>query len=141
MLTTVPERHDDYRTSRDGPLDITFSIAAPPTYSIWATMDESPNPSYDVFREHSAVLLIAIQDPEVLAWELFAEKIISSTVRDAATNTMHRTDVRTSSLLAAVAAKIAASPGTFDVFLSVLAKRASMAELCERMRAAYGKEN
>ena len=100
---------------------------------------ESFNPAYETFRKYSADLLTVIQDPEVLAWELYAQNIISPAVRDAANNTMHERGGRTSKLLAAVDSQIAADPGAFDTFLSMLAKRPSMSELCERMRDAYGK--
>ena len=100
---------------------------------------ESFNPAYKTFRKHSADLLTVIQDPEVLAWELYAQNIISSSVRDAANNTMHGRCKRTSDLLAAVDSRISVDPETFDVFLSVLAKQPSMSDLCERMKNVYSK--
>ena len=48
-----------------------------------ATGGENFNPAYEAFRTHSANLLTVIQNPEVLAWELYAENIISTAVRDA----------------------------------------------------------
>ena len=96
-------------------------------------------PAYETFRKHSADLLTVIQDPEVLAWELYAQNIISSSVRDAANNTMHRKCKRTSDLLAAVDSRISVDPETFDVFLSVLAKQPSMSDLCERTKNVYSK--
>ena len=100
---------------------------------------ENFNPAHEAFRKHSANLLVVIQDSEVLAWELYAENIITSTVRDAANNMMHERGKRTSDLLAAVDSRIVADPGAFDVFLSVLAKRPSMSDLCGRMKGAYCK--
>ena len=100
---------------------------------------ESFNPAYETFRKHSADLLTAIQDPEVLAWELYAEGIISAAVRDAAVYVMHEKGARTSNLLAAVESQIKVDPGTFDVFLSVLVKRPSMSYLCGRMKDTYRK--
>ena len=100
---------------------------------------ENLNPAHKAFHKHSADLLMVIQDPEVLAWELYAENIISATVRDAANNTMHERRKRTSDLLAAVDSQIAVDPRAFDVFLSVLAKRSSMSDLCRKMRDAYSK--
>ena len=97
---------------------------------------ENFNPAYEAFRKHSADLLTAIQDPEVLVWDLYAESIIPPAVRDAATNTMHERGKRTSDLLAAVDSRISVDPGTFDVFLSVLAKRPSLSDLCQRIRDA-----
>ena len=97
------------------------------------------NPAYKAFRKHSADLLMVIQDPEVLAWELYAESVITPAVRDAATNTMHERGKRTSDLLAAVDSRIVVDPGAFDMFLYVLAKRPSMSNLCGRMKDTYSK--
>ena len=99
------------------------------------------NPAYETFRKHSADLLTVIQDPEVLAWELYAEKIIPAAVRDAAAYVMHERGMRTSNLLIAVESRIKVDPGTFNKFLSVLAKRPAMSDLCRRMMDAYGKSN
>ena len=107
-----------------------------------ATSDrENFNHAYKSFRKHSADLLIAIQDPEVLAWELYAENIIPAAARDAANNMMHEKGQRTSYLLAAVDSRIAVDPGAFDVFLSVFAKRPSMSNLCERVKDTYRKSS
>ena len=102
--------------------------------------EENFNPAHETFRKHSADLLTVIQDPEVLAWELYAENIISPAVRDAAVYVMHEKGARTSNLLMAVESQIAVDPGVFDVFLSVLAKRSPMSDLCGRMKDAYGKQ-
>ena len=100
---------------------------------------ENFNPAYEAFRKHSADLLTAIQDPEVLAWELFSESIITSAVLEFANNMMHERGERTSKLLLAMGSQIAVDPGAFDVFLSMFAKRPSMSDLCGRMRNTYGK--
>ena len=100
---------------------------------------ENFNPAYETFRKHSADLLTAIQDPEFLAWELYAENIIPAAVRDAANNMMHEMGVRISNLLIAVESRIAVDPGAFDVFLPVLTKRPAMSDLCGRMKEAYSK--
>ena len=104
-----------------------------------ASGGEDFNPACEVFQKHSADLLTVIQDPEVLAWELYAENIISPKVRDAASFMMHERGARTSNLLAAVESRIAVDPRAFDVFLSVLAKRPSMGDLCARMKNTRGK--
>ena len=100
---------------------------------------ENFDPAYETFRKHSADLLTIIQDPEVLAWELYAQNIISPSVRDAVNNVMHERGQRTSNLLGAVDSRIAVDPDAFDVFLSVLAKRPSMIDLWGRMKETYGK--
>ena len=96
-------------------------------------------PPCETFRKHSADLLTAIQDPEVLAWELYSESVVTSTVVEFTNNMTHERGARTSNLLMAVGSQIAVDPGTFDVFLSVLAKRPAMSDLCGRMKEAYGK--
>ena len=98
---------------------------------------ESVSHAKETFRKYSAQLLTAIHGPEVLAWELYAENIITRTVRDSACYTMHERGARTSNLLAAVERRIAVDPGALDVFLSVLARRPSMSDLCKRMKGAY----
>ena len=100
---------------------------------------ENFNPANEAFRKHSADLLTVIQDPEVLAWELYAENVISAAVRDAAVYMMHEKVVRTSNLLMTVESQIAVDSGVFDMFLSVLAKRSSMSDLCGRMKETYRK--
>ena len=105
-----------------------------------ATSDrENFNSAYETFRKHSADLLAAIQDPEVLAWELFSESVVTSAVVEFANNMTHERGERTSKLLMAVGSQIAVDPKVFDVFLSVLAKRPSMSDLCGRMKETYGK--
>ena len=99
---------------------------------------ENFNPAYETFRKHSADLRTVIQDPDDLAWDLYAENIIPQAVRDAAAYVMHEKGARTSNLLAAVESQIKVDPGTFNKFLSVLAKRPSMSDICSRMKDAYG---
>ena len=99
---------------------------------------ENFNPAYETFRKHSADLRTVIQDPDDLAWDLYAENIIPQAVRDAAAYVMHEKGARTSNLLAAVESQIKVDPGTFNKFLSVLAKRPAMSDLCSRMKDTYG---
>ena len=100
---------------------------------------KSFNPAYEAFRKHSADLLTVIQDPEVLAWELYAQNIIPAAVRDAVAYLMHEKGARTSKLLMVVESKIKVDPGVFNVFLSVLAKQPPMSDLCRKMKDLYGK--
>ena len=100
---------------------------------------ESFNSAYEAFRKHSADLLTAIQDPEVLAWKLFSESVVTLTVVEFANNMTHERGSRTSKLLMALGSQIAVDPGVFDMFLSVLAKQPSMSDLCRRMKDTYRK--
>ena len=106
-----------------------------------ATGGENFNPAYEAFRKHSADLLTVIQDPEILAWELYAENVIPAAVRDAANNMMHEKGNRTADLLAAVDSRIVANPGAFDVFLSVLANRPPMGDIYGKMKETYRKSS
>ena len=100
---------------------------------------ENLNPAHETFRKHSADLLTVIQDPEVLAWELYSENVISSAVVEFANNMIHVRGTRTSNLLMAVGSRIKVDSGAFDVFLSVLTKRPSTSDLCRRMKDTYSK--
>ena len=106
-----------------------------------ATGGEDFNPAYETFRKQSADLLTVIQDPEVLAWELYSENVVTSTVVEFANNMLHGRGTRTSNLLMAVDSRIAVDPGVFDVFLSVLDRRPSMSDLCGRMKDSYRKSS
>ena len=96
------------------------------------------NPAYETFSKHSADLLTAIQDPEILAWELHSKSVISSAVVEFTNNMMHEKSARTSKLLMAVESKIKVDLGVFNVFLSVLDKQPSMSNLCRQMKDTYG---
>ena len=100
---------------------------------------ENLNPGHETFRKHSADLLTVIQDPEVLAWELYSESVVSSAVVEFANNMTHERGARTSKLLMAVGSRIEVDQKAFDLFLSVLAKRPSMSDVCGRMKDAYRK--
>ena len=93
--------------------------------------------AYKTFRKHSADLLKAIQDPEVLAWELFSESVVTFAVVEFANNMIHERGARTSKLLMAVESQIKVDPEAFDVFLSALAGRSQMSDICERMKDTY----
>ena len=77
--------------------------------------------------------------PKFWRSELYAQNIISPSVRDAVNNVMHERGKRTSDLLAAVDSRIAVDPEAFDVFLSALTKRPSMSDFCERIKNVYSK--
>ena len=100
---------------------------------------ENLNPAHETFRKHSADLLTVIQDPEVLAWELYSESVVSSAVVEFTNNMTHERGTRTSKLLMAVGSQIEVDQKAFNLFLSVLAKRPSLSDVCGRMKDAYRK--
>ena len=104
-----------------------------------ASSTETCNPACEIFQKNVAYLLMTIQDPEIMAEELFSENAVTSTVVEFANNMTHERGIRTSKLLMAVESRIEVEPRTFDVFLSVLAKRPSMSDLYSKMKKTYGK--
>ena len=99
---------------------------------------ENFNPAYEAFHKHSADLFTVIQDPEVLAWELFSKDVVPPTVVEFTSNKMHDRGLRISKLLMVVESQIEVDPEAFDVVLSVLAKRPSMCDLLRRIKDTYG---
>ena len=91
----------------------------------------------ETFKKHSADLIKIIQDPEVLAWDLYSKDLITVDEREAACHHQHLRSMRTSSMLAAVESKIASDPGKFDAFLLILAEYSPLRKLCERMKGAF----
>ena len=100
---------------------------------------ETCNPACEIFQKNVAYLLMTIQDPEIMAEELFAENAVTSTVVEFTNNMTHERGIRTSKLLMDVESRIEVEPRTFDVFLSVLAKRPSMSDLYSKMKKTYSK--
>lgn len=109
------------------------------TVAMATSAGEGFNSSNQAFRKHCSDMLKAIQDPEALAWDLYAEKIISAAVRNAAINMTNDTRHRTAKLLEAVESQIKVNPRVFALFLSVLNKRPEMGDLCRRIKDTYGK--
>ena len=92
----------------------------------------------EIFQKYFADLVRSIQDPASLACELYSERIITESVRDAASTTLVRYQ-RALNLMSAVETKVKGEPHAFDVFLSVLRKETS--DLHRRMRDEYGKNH
>ena len=115
-------------------LDIHLSAESKPIHAV-----KNFNPAYEAFHKHSADLFMVMEDPEVLAWELFSKDVVPSTVVEFTSNKMHDRGMRISKLLMAVESQIEVDPGVFSAFLSVLAKQHSMSDLYWRMKDAYSK--
>lgn len=98
---------------------------------------ENFNPAYETFSKYFAHLLEVIQEPDVLASELFSEDIITADERKDACFYMHHSRMRTVNLLSAVESRIMVNPRVLGMFLGVLAKEPSMSDLCRTM-IAYG---
>ena len=88
----------------------------------------------EIFLKYFGKLLEAIQYPELLACDLYSQKIITSGERNAVADTNQPKIERTYNLLATMVSRIEVDPRVFDVFLSVLDKQPSMSNLLGRMR-------
>ena len=103
---------------------------------------ENFNPAYEAFQKHSNDLLKTIENPEVLAWELFTNRafVISNSTVEFANNMTHKRGERTSKLLMDIQSQIEldVDPGIFDMFLTVLTKQPSISDICKRMKETYG---
>ena len=94
----------------------------------------------EIFLKYFGDLLTAIPHPELLACDLYSQKIITPEERDAVAHTNRTKKERTYNLLATMVSRIEVDPRAFDVFLSVLDKQPSMSDLLGRMRkGAYVK--
>ena len=94
----------------------------------------------EIFQKYFSDLVESIQDPEFLACKLYSERIITVSVREAASTT-HARAQRALNLMSAVETKVKGEPHAFDVFLSVLHKKSLMSDLYRRMRDEYGKNH
>ena len=86
-----------------------------------ASLASESTPQATVLRKHFSELVRTIQDPVLLAVDLYSAKIITQTLleRVNGATTSARTD-KTSWLLSAVSDHTSVCPEAFDTFLSVL---------------------
>ena len=77
----------------------------------------------EAFRKCSADLLRGIQDPELLAWELYSDEVIPQTVMDEVSMVGLSAVQRKTRLLSAVREQIAVDPAKFQILLQVLRKQ------------------
>ncbi len=91
----------------------------------------------EAFRRHSGDLITIIQNPEVLAWQLFGHYVISNVVVEEVcmpTLTHIQRKVR---LLASVRDQIAVDPAVFGKFLLVLRGHPYLMDIAQRMKQAF----
>ena len=89
------------------------------------------------FRVYSADLIKEVQDPELLAWELYSNDIVPETVVDEV-SVVGLSDVqRKSRLLMAVRDQIAVDPAKFWKFLLVLGKQPPLKEVVNKLAVMY----
>ena len=88
-----------------------------------ASLASESTPQATILRKHFSELVRTIQDPALLASDLYSAELITSTLleRVNVTTASTRTD-KTSLLLAAVSDQTVVCPETFDTFLSILSE-------------------
>ncbi len=98
---------------------------------------ENLSPSLEAFRRHSGDLLTVIQDPDVLAWELFSKHVIPNSVVEEVCFPMIPPVQKKTRLLTAVRDHIAVNPAGLDTFLEVLKEQPYLMNIAERLEETY----
>ena len=91
----------------------------------------------EAFRKCSADLIRGIQDPELLAWELYSDDVVSETVVDEVSVVGLSSVQRKTRLLSAVRDQIAVDPAKFQNLLLALRKRPPLKDLAEKLETIY----
>ena len=91
----------------------------------------------EAFRKCSADLMREIQDPELLAWELYSDEVISETVMDKVSVVGLSSVQRKARLLSTVRIQIATDPTKFQNFLKVLRDKPQLKDVAEKLKTAY----
>ena len=86
-----------------------------------ASLASESTPQAATLRKHFSDLVRAVQDPAILAVDLYSADIITQTLLERVNSaTALTTKDKTSLLLSAVSDQTVVSPDTFDTFLSIL---------------------
>ena len=118
------------------------SVATPPpkrkSLASKATRD---SPEIQAFRRYSGTLIDTILDPNVLAWQLYQNDIISSATRDRALLRQQIKQDKNSVLLSAIEGRINVEPQVFRTFVELLRVHddTHLRVLGQRIAAAHGK--
>ena len=89
----------------------------------------------EAFRKCSADLIRGIQDPELLAWELYSDDVVSETVVDEVSVVGLSGVQKKSRLLSAVRDQIAVDPAKFQNFLQALNKQPPLIKVAKKLEA------
>ena len=92
---------------------------------------------FEAFRKCSSNLIRGIQDPELLAWELYSDDVISQTVMDKVSMVGLSSVQRKTRLLNAVRLQIATDPTKFQNLLKVLRNQPQLKDVAEKLKTAY----
>ena len=91
----------------------------------------------EAFRKCSADLIRGIQDPELLAWELYSDDVVSETVVDEVSVVALSAVQRKTRLLSAVRDQIAVDPAKFQNLLQALRKQPPLKDVADRLETIY----
>ena len=91
----------------------------------------------EAFRKCSADLIRGIQDPELLAWELYSDDVVSETVVDDVSVVGLSSVRRKTRLLSAVRDQIAVDPLKYQNFLLALRKQPPLKAVADKLETIY----
>ena len=91
----------------------------------------------EAFQKCSADLISEIQEPEVLAWNLFSSNIISKKEVDEVSMVGLSVAHRKARLLSAVGNQIGVDPAKFKNLLLVLRKQSPLKDIVKKLEATY----
>ena len=89
------------------------------------------------FRKCSADLIRGIQDPELLAWELYSDEVVSEVIVDEISVVGLSAVQRKTRLLSAVRDQIAVDPTKFQNLLLVLRNQPQLKGVAEKLKATF----
>ena len=78
-----------------------------------------------------------IQDPELLAWELYSSNVISKKQVDEASMARQSAMQRKTRLLSAIGNQIAVDPAKFKILLNVLGKHLPLEDILDKLKSTY----
>lgn len=96
-----------------------------------------PSAASEAFRKCSSDLLRGIQDPELLAWELYSDDVVSETVVDEVSVLGLSAFQRKTKLLSAVRNEIAVDSAKFQNLLTVLKKKPPLKSVVEKLETTF----
>ena len=91
----------------------------------------------EAFRKCSADLIQSIQDPVLLAWELFSAGVVTKAVVDGV-NVVGTTSEKSTKLLSAVRDQIDVDPAKLQNLLQALRKQAPLKEIADKLERNCG---
>ena len=121
--------------SRDTPE--ATSISERLTKMATASNSGGVNAASEAFRKCSADLIRGIQDPELLAWELYSDDVVSETVVDELSVVGLSGVQRKTRLLSAVRDQITVDPNKFQNLLQALRKQPPLKDVADRLETIY----